>query len=75
MVQYTFSVVFKKNVVASAAEAELGVLFLNAKEGKILRIAMYELGHKQPPISMHCDNVTATGIANDTIKKQQSRSM
>ena len=24
---------------------------------------------------MHCDKITATGIANDTIKKQQSRSM
>ena len=64
-----------KFVVASAAEYELGALFLNAKEGKIIYIALYELGNKQPPTPMHCDNVKATGIVNDTIKKQQSRSM
>ena len=62
-------------VVCSAAEAELGALFLNIKEGKVLRLALAELGHKQPPTPVHCDNSTATGIANDTVKKQRSRSM
>jgi hypothetical protein len=32
-------------VVASAAEAELGALFLNAKEAKIMHLALEELGH------------------------------
>ena len=64
-----------KFVVASAAEAELGALFLNCKEGKIIRLTLEEMGHKQPPTPIHCDNVTAAGIANDTVKKQRSRSM
>eukprot|EP00804_Cyclotella_cryptica_P005556 CCRYP_003061-RA/>CCRYP_003061-RA protein AED:0.38 eAED:0.32 QI:0/0/0/1/0/0/3/0/444 len=64
-----------KFVVASAAEAELGALFLNCKEGKILRLVLQELGHYQPPTPTHCDNETATGIANNTVKKQWSRSM
>jgi hypothetical protein len=64
-----------KFVVASAAEAELGALFLNCKEGKILRLVLQELGHPQPPTPTHCDNETATGIANNTVKKQRSRSM
>lgn len=64
-----------KFVVASAAEAELGGLFLNCKEGKILRLVLQELSHPQPPTPIHCDNATATGIANDSIKKQRSRSM
>jgi hypothetical protein len=64
-----------KIVVASAAEAELGALFMNSKEGVILRLVLAELGHKQPPTPVHCDNKTATGIANDTVKKQRSRSM
>ena len=34
-----------------------------------------ELGHPQPPTPMHCDNKTAAGIANDTVKKHRSRSM
>ena len=62
-------------VVCSAAEAELGALFLNIKEGKVLRLALIELGHIQPPTPVHCDNSTAAGIANDTVKKQRSRSM
>ena len=64
-----------KFVVASAAEAELGALFLNAKEGKIIRLILAELGHPQPPTPIHCDNKTAAGIANNTVKKQRSRSM
>jgi len=64
-----------KFVVCSAAEAELAALFLNAKAGKIIRLILKELGHPQPPTPIHCDNQTATGIANDTVKKHRSRSM
>ena len=64
-----------KIVVCSAAEAELGALFLNLKEGKILRLVLEEMGHRQPPTPVHCDNSTAAGIANDSVKRQRSRSM
>ena len=62
-------------VVASAAEAELGALFLNCKEGMIFRLTLEELGHPQPRTHIHCDNATAVGIANNTVKRQRSRSM
>ena len=39
-----------KLVAASAAEAELGALFLNAQEAKVLRLVLEELGHPKPPI-------------------------
>ena len=64
-----------KIIFASAAEAELAALFLNCKEGKIIRLILEELGQQQPLTPMHCDNKTAAGIANDTLKKQRSRSM
>ena len=64
-----------KCVVASAAEAELAALFLNCKEGKIIQLILQELGHRQPSTPVHCDNKTADGIANDTVKKQCPRSM
>eukprot|EP00804_Cyclotella_cryptica_P026302 CCRYP_007636-RA/>CCRYP_007636-RA protein AED:0.47 eAED:0.42 QI:0/0/0/1/1/1/2/0/610 len=64
-----------KFVAASAAEAELGALFVNAKEGRIIRLILQELGHPQPPTPIHCDNSTAAGIANNTVKRQRSRSM
>jgi len=62
-------------VATSAAEAELGALFMNSQEGRIIRLTLAELGHPQPPTPIHCDNATATGIAMDTVKKQRSRSM
>ena len=64
-----------KFVVASEAESELGDLFLNMKEVKILQTILEELGHTQPPTPIHCDNFTSVGIANDTVKNQRSRSM
>jgi hypothetical protein len=64
-----------KFVAASAAEAELGALFLNAKEAKIMRLTLHELGHPQPPTPIHIDNSTTVGIVNNTIKRQKSRSM
>jgi len=62
-------------MVVSAAEEASGTLFVNCKEGKVLRLTLEEMGHPQPPTPVHCDNLTATGIVNDTVKKQRSRSM
>ena len=64
-----------RNVAASAAEAELGALFHNAKETKVIRLILKELGHPQPPTPIHVDNTTVNGIVNNTIKRQRSRSM
>ena len=62
-------------VAASAAEAELGALFLNMKEARILRLTLEELSHPQPLTPVHVDNSAAVGIANGTIKRQRSRVM
>ena len=64
-----------KFVAASAAEAELGALYLNVKQGRIIRLALEEMGHPQPPTPINCDSLTTTGIVNGTVKRQRSRSM
>ena len=64
-----------KCVAASAAEAELGALFLNLREARIIKLTLEELGHPQDAVSTHCDNTTAVGIANGTVKQQRSRAM
>ena len=64
-----------KYVACLAAEAELGALFINAKAGKIICLILQELGHPQPATHIHCDNKTAAGIVNNTVKKHRSRSM
>ena len=62
-----------KNVTDSAAEAELGGLFINAKEGEVLRTSLEEMGHPQVPIPMQTDNSTASGIINETVKQRRSK--
>ena len=57
-----------KLVTASAAEAELGALFLNAQDAEVFRLVLAELGHPQPPTPIHIDNTTTVGIVNNTIK-------
>jgi hypothetical protein len=51
-------------VVASAAEAESGVLFLNCEKDIRFWLNLKDLGDSQPKTSVHCDNATAVGIAN-----------
>ena len=71
---YTLCVVLKF-VASSAAEAKLGALFLNVKEGRVMRLTLAEMGHPQLPTPIHCDNATAVGIANNSVKKHRSRPM
>jgi hypothetical protein len=60
-----------KLVAASAAEAELGALFLNVQEAKVLQLILTELGHPQPPTPIQIDNITTVGIFNNMIKQKR----
>ena len=64
-----------KLVAASAAEAELVALFLNAKNTRIFQITLEELRHPQPLMPTHADNSITVGIVNSTIKRYKLRSM
>lgn len=65
-----------KTVMASAAEAEVAALFMNAQEAvPMLRVALEDLGHPQPATPMKRDNSTATGIVNNTIKQKPSKAI
>ena len=61
--------------MSSAAEAEVGGLFENAREACVLRLALEELGHPQPATPLETDNTTAHGIIKGTVKQQRSRAM
>jgi hypothetical protein len=58
-----------KSVMQSAAEAECGGLYMNAKEAVPMRITLEELNHPQPATPMRTDNSTTDGIMNKTVKK------
>ncbi len=64
-----------RNVLASAAEAEVGALFENGQEAVAIRNTLIDMGHKQDSTPIKTDNSTASGFANNTIKQRKSKSM
>jgi hypothetical protein len=62
-------------IVSSAAEAETGGAYYNGKDTVPLRTALKEMGHPQGATPMECDNTTAVGIINDTIRQRRSKAM
>ena len=64
-----------KEVVSSAAEAELAGAFHNGKEACPIRITLEELGYPQPATIIVTDNSTAAGISNDTVKQKRSKAI
>jgi hypothetical protein len=64
-----------REVLASAAEAELAALFHNGREACPIRTTLEELGHAQPATPIQTDNSTAAGIANDTVKQKRSKAI
>ena len=64
-----------KNVMSSAAEAELGALYIVAQEAMYIRIILEELGHKQPPTPIQTDNSTAEGVVNNKVQPKRTKAM
>ena len=62
-----------KNIVSSAAEAELGGVFTNATRACGMRTALTEMGHPQPATPICTDNTTANDLVADRIKQRRSR--
>jgi hypothetical protein len=64
-----------KAILSSAAEAELGALFYNAKDGCMLRNTLQDLGYPQGPTPIQADNACAVGLANDQVKQKRSKAI
>ena len=62
-------------VMSSAAEAELGALFINAKEAVYIRRILSEMGHPQPRTPIQTDNSTAEGVINSRIRPKRTKAM
>ncbi len=64
-----------KAVMSSAAEAELGALYINACQAIPQRQCLEEMGHKQPPTPMQTKNTTALGAVNSNIHPKRTKAM
>ncbi len=51
------------------------VRYTISQTGIIFRLTLLELGHLQPKTLIYCNNTTAVGFANNSIKRQCSHSM
>jgi hypothetical protein len=62
-------------VMSSAAEAELGALFINAKTAVSMRHTLEEMGHPQPKTPIQTDNKTANDLLTNKIMPKALKAM
>ena len=62
-------------VMSSAVEAELGALYLNAREAVPMRHLLEEMGHKQPKSPIETDISRACGVVNSSIQPRQTKAL
>ena len=61
--------------MSSAAEAEIGALYMDARQLLPLIVTCEELGHTQSATPMQTDINTASGITNGTFNQARSKAI
>jgi hypothetical protein len=64
-----------KSLTSSTAKAELGALYINAREAISCCTLLKEMGHKQPPTPIQTNNSTALGIVTNKILPKCTKAM
>ena len=64
-----------KAVMSSAAESELGALFINAREAVHTRNTLGEMGHPQPPTPIQTDSSAANEVVNTKVQPKKTKPM
>ena len=64
-----------KAVMSSAAEAEIGAMFVNAREAIPTRRSLEELGHRQPKTPMQTDNAAAHQVVTLKVQPKRTKAM
>ena len=63
-----------KTVISSAAEAEMGAIFLAAREAIPARNTLIEMGHPQGKTPIQTENSTAYNVCNKNMQCRRSKS-
>ena len=64
-----------KTIMSSAAEAELGALYINCRKAIPARHLLKAMGHRQPPTPMKTDNSTALGVVTNKIHPKRTKAI
>ena len=62
-------------VMSSAAEAEIGAMFINAREAVPTRKTLEEMGHPQPKTPMQTDNTAAQAVVTNNVQPKRTKAM
>ena len=60
--------------MSSAAEAEIGALFLNSRQAIPARTTLIKMGHHQPPTPIQTDNTTALEFVGKNLTPKAAKS-
>ena len=63
-----------RNVMTSAADSEIGALFVNTRQAIPARRLLEEMGHKQPATPTQTDNTTALGFVTKNLNPKATKS-
>ena len=64
-----------KNVMASAMEADIAALYINAQRIMDFQTDLIDMGHPLPPTVLCTDSKTACGIITGTMKQKRSKAI
>ena len=63
-----------KNTMTSAADAEIGALYINTRQVVPTRYLLEEMGHPQPPTPVQTDDTTALGFVTKNLQPKATKS-
>ena len=64
-----------KAVMTSAAEAEIGAMYINAREAVPQRMALEEMGHPQPRPPIQTNNSAAHAVVTNNVQPRRTKAM
>jgi hypothetical protein len=64
-----------RNVMSSAAEAEIGAMYINARETVPMRRTLEEMGHPQPRTPLQTDNTAAHSVVTNNVQPRRTKAM
>ena len=64
-----------KKTMSSAAEAEIGAMYVNAREAVPARQSLNEMGHHQPRTPMQTDNTAAHSVVTNNVQPKCTKAM
>ena len=64
-----------KTIMSLEAEAEIGAMYVNAREAIPAQQSLNEMGHRQPRTPMKTDNTAANSVVTNNVQPKRTKEM